>query len=233
MIRSFFNRVIQWIRMYFKLMHVFLQMMYGEWRISKLKHPIVSVFGSARLPMGEIYFTQAQELAQRLAQDGINVLTGGGPGIMEAANCGVFRYEKSKGKTIGIGVEKLQEKPNPCVHEYFELDYFFARKWLLTHHSDAFIVFPGGFGTLDELAEVLTLMQTRQMRHVPIILIGVDFWQPLMIWIKDKALKMGLLAQEDVYLFTVTDDLELAYCAIRDQCKIKMGQIEEKNKKKE
>ncbi len=233
MIRSFLGRVRKWLRMSGKLIHVCFQMIYGEWRISKLSHPMVSIFGSARLPMGQTFFIEAQQLAQRLAEDGINVVTGGGPGIMEAANCGVFKSEKElKGKTIGIGVRKLQEAPNPCVHEYFELDFFFARKWLLTHHSDAFIVFPGGFGTLDELAEVLTLMQTRKMRHVPIILIGVDFWEPLMVWIKEKALHMGLLAEKDVYLFTVTDDIELAYCAVRDHCTITMGKILKKEQKK-
>jgi uncharacterized protein (TIGR00730 family) len=151
---------------------------------------------------------------------------------MEAANLGAVHLIKKDGiRSIGIGVRGLQEDKNVYVQEYFELDYFFARKWLLTQHSDAFIVFPGGFGTLDEFAGVLTLMQTHNLRQVPVILIGIDFWSPFLEWIQDHLLPLGLLTQEDIYLFTITDDLEQAYCVARDHCNIGLGTIKKSQKK--
>ncbi len=145
------------------MFRVVFQLVYGFWRISKLEQPIVSIFGSARLAQDQIYFKQAHDLAQRFIAHDISVLAGGGPGIMEAVTCGAVVHDGTgKGKSIGIGVRGLGEKRSLCVQEYFELDYFFARKWLLTQYSSAFIVFPGGFGTLDELAEVLTLIQTKK-----------------------------------------------------------------------
>jgi uncharacterized protein (TIGR00730 family) len=122
-------------------------------------------------------------------------------------------------KSIGIGVRGLEPK-NPCVEEYFELDYFFARKWLLTQYSSGFIVFPGGFGTLDELAEVLTLLQTKHMKKVPIVLIGTDYWRPFMQWVTDQAVPRGLVLPEHVELFSVTDDIYKAFCFVRGECKI-------------
>ncbi len=150
----------------------------------------------------------------------ISVLTGGGGGIMEAANCGVFYSETGgKGRTMGIGVRDLvEEGPNHCVHEYFELEYFFARKWLLTHYSIAFVIFPGGFGTIDELSEVLTLIQTNKLKRVPIVLIGKEFWDPFMNWVINEALKHGTVSQKDVDLLIVTDDLDQAFSIIANAC---------------
>ena len=119
-----------------------LQIIYGVWRVSKLPHPIISIFGSAKVGTADKY-GMANLVASLLVEDGVSVLTGGGPGIMEAANCGAIG-PKRKGavKSIGIGVRGLNEPKNVCVEEYFELDYFFARKWLLTQYSTGFIVFP-------------------------------------------------------------------------------------------
>jgi len=203
----------------FKLMRVFFQLLYGTWKISKLEDPIVSIFGGARLMEDQDYFKQAQALGERFAQNGISVLTGGGPGVMEAASCGVEYARERKGHTIGIGVRNLGEGKNKCVEEYFELDYFFARKWLLSRYSAAFIVFPGGFGTLDELTEVLTLIQTKRLTPRPIVLVGIEYWQPFMKWVTDEALKHQLISNQDIQLFTVTDDLEHAFCVVRDECK--------------
>ena len=149
------------------------------------------------------------------------MLTGGGPGVMEAVSRGALVHGDTigKGKSIGIGVVGLDEKRSLCMQEYFELDYFFARKWLLTQYSSAFIIFPGGFGTLDELGEVLTLMQTKKMGRVPIILIGTEFWAPLMQWVQE-ALAHKTIDQESVALLTVTDNLEQAFCVVRDRCKV-------------
>lgn len=167
------------------------------------------------------YFLQAHELAEELVEHDISVLTGGGPGAMQAASCGAYQSKTGKGKSMGISVTDLGEGKNPCTHDYLELDYFWARKWLLTRYSSAFAVFPGGFGTLDELAEVLTLIQTKKLARVPIVLVGVEYWQPFIDWMEDEAVAHGLLSQEDArYLFTVTDDLHETFCVLRDECAI-------------
>jgi hypothetical protein len=201
--------------------HVFLQIIYGVWRVSKLPHPIVSIFGSAKVSQGDKYAQEANLIASLFVEQGISVLTGGGPGIMEAANCGAIRPKrKGEVKSIGIGVTTLNEPKNMCVEEYFELDYFFARKWLLTQYSSGFIVFPGGFGTMDELSEVLTLIQTKQMKKVPIVLVGKDFWRPFMQWVTEEAFPHGLIKAEHLKLFSVTDDPYAAFCFVRGQCDI-------------
>ena len=204
-----------------RLSRVFLQLLYGVWRVSKLTPPIISIFGSAKVSQQDKYAQEANQIASWLVEQDISVLTGGGPGIMEAANCGA-RVPSKKGtvKSIGIGVTGLNEPQNVCVEEYFELDYFFARKWLLTQYSTGFIVFPGGFGTLDELSEVLTLLQTKQMQKVPIVLVGMDYWRPFMQWITEEAVPRGLVTSEHVRLFSVTDDPYKAFCFVQGKCKI-------------
>lgn len=204
----------------FQWMGVLWQLLYGVWRVSKLPRPIVSIFGGARIAGDDVYFHKAHELARRLVELDISVLTGGGPGIMEAASCGAIVPKKGKAKMMGIGVTDLGEKPNQCVQEYFELHYFFARKWLLTRFSSAFVVFPGGFGTLDELSEVITLIQTKKLKRVPIVLFGVEYWEQFMQWLKTEPLKHGTISKEDLDLFTLTDDLEQVFCLIRDECKV-------------
>ena len=204
-----------------RFLRVFLQIIYGVWRISKLTQPTVSIFGSARLTQTDKYAREANQIAALLVESGISVLTGGGPGIMEAANCGSLLPKKRGSlKSIGIGVRGLNEPKNVCVEEYFELDYFFARKWLLTQYSTGFIIFPGGFGMLDELSEVLTLIQTKQMKKVPIVLIGKDYWRPFMQWITDQALVRGLVKPEQVKLFSITDDPYKAFCFVQGECEI-------------
>lgn len=203
-----------------RLFKVFLQTIYGVFRISKLPQPIVSVFGGARAKGNDVYFKKAHELGRRLTELEISVLTGGGPGIMEATSCGGIELPKGKARVMGIGVTDLGEKPNPCAQEYFALDYFFARKWLLTYFASGFVIFPGGFGTLDELSEVLTLIQTKKLSRVPIVLFGVEYWQPFMDWLQSEALKHGAIEKEDFALFTITDDLEKVVCLIRDKCKV-------------
>jgi len=216
-----FQRIGQCISLSWKFLRVFSQIIYGVWRVSKLPQPIISIFGSSKLPQSDRYSYEANQIAAWLAEQKISVITGGGPGIMEAANCGAFRTKRSGTvKSIGIGVRGLNEPSNVCVEEYFELDYFFARKWLLTRYSKGFIVFPGGFGTLDELFELLTLIQTRQMKKVPIVLIGKEYWEPLMQWINKEMLGHGLIKKEHIELFSITDDPHQAFCFVRDLCKI-------------
>ncbi len=207
-------------RVFFRFLRVFWQLIYGVWRVSKLPKPIVSIFGGARFKDDDFYFRKAHELGQRLVAGNISVLTGGGPGIMQAASCGAMVHKEGKTRMMGIGVTDLNESSNPCVQEYFNLNYFFARKWLLTRFSSAFVVFPGGFGTLDELAEVITLIQTKKLERVPIVLFGTEYWAHFMLWLRQEALKHGTIHENDLKLFTVTDDLEQVFCLIRDECKV-------------
>lgn len=216
-----FQRLYMCSALAYRFFRVFLHIIYGVWRVSKLPQPIISIFGSAKMPQADKYAKEANQIAAWLVEQNISVLTGGGPGIMEAANCGaIHRKEKGEIKSIGIGVRGLNEPKNICVEEYFELDYFFARKWLLTQYSSGFIVFPGGFGTLDELSEVLTLIQTRQMKKVPIVLVGKDYWHPFMQWITQEAFPRGLIKAEHLNLFSVTDDPYKAFCFVRGECSI-------------
>ena len=204
---------------FFHWIKVLWQLLYGVWHVSKLPTPIVSIFGGSRIAGDDIYFRKAHELGKRLVELDISVLTGGGPGIMEAASCGAIVPKQGKTRMMGIGVIDLGEKPNKCVQEYFELRYFFARKWLLTRFSSAFVVFPGGFGTLDELSEVLTLIQTKKLKRVPIVLFGVEYWDHFMKWLEREMIKHGTISKEDLELFMMTDNLEQIICLIRDECR--------------
>lgn len=215
-----FDRIFHCLGIFFRLQGLVLQQIYGAWRVSSLPRPIVTIFGGARFDQSDIYAKQAHELARMFADEGVSVLTGGGAGIMEAANCGVIASGEGKGRTMGIGVANLNEKTNPCVQEYIELDYLYARKWLLTRYSVGFVVFPGGFGTLDELAEVLTLIKTHKVKRVPIILIGKEFWNGFLQWLVDESLNHGLINKQDLDIFHITDDLHHAFCMVRDECKL-------------
>jgi uncharacterized protein (TIGR00730 family) len=214
------GRLFHCINVFFRLQAVVIQQIYGAWRVSSLPKPIITIFGGARFNQTNIYAKQAHELARMFADEGVSVLTGGGSGIMEAASCGVIASGKGKGRTMGISVSAINELPNPCVQEYIELDYFYARKWLLTRYASGFIFFPGGFGTLDELGEILTLIQTGKSKRVPIILIGREYWDPLSKWLTDEALSQGLISKESFDLLHVTDDLNDAFCIVRDRCKL-------------
>lgn len=216
-----YKRFIECFVFVFKMINAVMQMTYGLWRISKLSKPIVSIFGSSRIKQNIKSAHQAHQIGRLLIDANISVLTGGGPGIMEAANCGAFPAGIHKEvKSIGIGVKGLAQRQNPCTEEYFEMPYFWARKWLLTNYADGFIVFPGGFGTLDELFEILTLIQTGRLKKVPIVLVDTLFWAPFMEWLKHEALGHGLVEAEHIALFRVTDDPYQAFCFVRDMCEI-------------
>ncbi len=199
-----------------------IQLIYGVWKVSRLPEPIITVFGGARLKQDDFFAKQAHELTHKLARANISVITGGGPGIMQAASCAV-RDEQAKAiraRTLGITVKGLGKKEpvNECAKEYIVMDYFFARKWLMINFSVAFVVFPGGFGTMDELAEVVTLFQTEQLPGVPVVLIGTDYWKPFMQWLTDSALKHSLVSQDDINLIRVTDNLDEAFCLLQERC---------------
>ncbi|MCK5632392.1 TIGR00730 family Rossman fold protein [bacterium] len=223
---KFFSRLGMSLAMFFRSFRVLWQVVRGVWRLSKLQKPFISIFGGARLSQESIYAAKANKLSQRLVDNDISVLTGGGTGVMYAANCGATKSKNGgKGKSIGIGVKDLADGRNACVQEYFELDYFFARKWLLTRYSTAFVVFPGGFGTMDELSEVLTLIQTKKLDRVPIVLVGTEYWKPFMKWITDEAIIHELISKKDLELFTVSDDMEEIFCLVRDTCDIAKEKI--------
>lgn len=166
----------------------------------------VTVFGSARFTEENPYYMQARELGGKLAKNGFTIITGGGGGIMEAANRGAF---ESGGNSIGFNIALPHEQQlNPYVTETMDFQHFYARKVMLVFSSEALVVFPGGFGTLDEMFEVLTLVQTHKTAKVPIILVGTEFWKPLDEFIKNQLRDMtATITPGDEMLYQITDDL--------------------------
>src|SRR5690606_37116083 len=176
----------------------------------------VSVFGSARLRPDSPYYQLSESIGRRLAQSGLTVIAGGGPGIMEAANKGAF---EAGGNSIGLNIKLPRETSNNQYQTHsLHFNYFSSRKATFFMHSAAYIALPGGFGTLDELFEVLTLVQTRKVPSAPIVLIGVSFWSGLIDWIKDQLVSLKLIAPDDLNLFLLTDDLDEAMAHINKYC---------------
>ncbi len=168
----------------------------------------ITIFGSARIQEDDPYYAQARELAGLLAREGFAVITGGGPGIMEAANRGCH---EAGGLSIGCNIELPREQAiNPYVDLGVEFRYFFARKTMFVKYADGFAIFPGGFGTLDELFESLTLIQTGRIRHFPVVLIGKAYWSGLLDWIRAEAIAHGNVGPEDLDLIEITDDMDQA-----------------------
>ena len=163
----------------------------------------VSIFGSARTDPKDPYYQAARETGALLAKAGFTVITGGGPGIMEAANRGAF---EAGGKSIGCNIElPFEQNPNPYQTKSLSFNYFFVRKTMFIKYSNAYIIFPGGYGTLDELFESLTLIQTRKIRNFPVILFGTHYWQGLVQWLSSAMLKAGNINEEDLQLLHITD----------------------------
>lgn len=165
----------------------------------------VTIFGSARFKSDHPYYHQAEALARSLAQSGYTIITGGGPGIMEAGSKGAF---ETGGRSIGLNIDlPFEQGSNPYLTDDIKFRYFFVRKVMLVKYSTAFVVFPGGFGTLDELSEALTLVQTRKIKPFPIYLVGKEFWQGLIDWIKNTLLVENTVSERDLHLFKVVDDV--------------------------
>ena len=166
--------------------------------------PAVTVFGSARTKPGHPWYELARELGQMLAKQGYAVITGGGPGIMEAANRG---GHEAGGLSVGCSIElPMEQRTNPYVDLDVEFRYFFARKTMFVKYADAFVIFPGGYGTLDELFEALTLIQTKKVQNFPVILMGASYWEGMLDWIKGPLLEEAAISPEDVDLLRITDD---------------------------
>lgn len=171
--------------------------------------PSVTIYGSARLGPTSPYYQQARELARRFGEVGLNVLTGGGPGIMEGANEGAFATDSC---SIGLNI-KLPHEQGANRFQDMSLDfrYFFVRKLMFVKHAMGFVVFPGGYGTMDELFEALTLVQTGKTRTFPIVLIGSSFWGGLVQWMRDTMHAEGCIGEDDMELFRVTDSVTEAF----------------------
>jgi uncharacterized protein (TIGR00730 family) len=164
----------------------------------------VSVFGSARIAEGHPWYELCRETAACLAEHGLTVITGGGPGLMEAANRGAA---EAGGLSVGLNIELPHEQePNRFANRAVQFHYFFARKLMFVRYARAFVIFPGGFGTLDELFESLTLIQTDRIKHFPVILVGSEFWAPMLRWIDESLEDNGLISPEDKELLVVADE---------------------------
>jgi len=174
--------------------------------------PATAVFGSARTKADHPSYAAAEQIGARLAEAGQAVITGGGPGIMEAANKGAAA---AGGVSVGLGIElPFETGLNPYVNLGINFRYFFARKTMFVKYSQGFVVLPGGFGTLDELFEALTLVQTRKVTSFPVVLFGSAYWAGLLGWLRETALTHGSISEPDLDMFTVTDDVDEAVAAV-------------------
>lgn len=193
-----------------------------SWRVFRIMSEFVQGFellrnfglaatfwGSARIKPNDPYYKAAEELAAKMAKKGFTIISGGGPGIMEASNVGAF---KVGGNSIGLNIElPFEQKLNPYTTESLNFHFFFSRKVMLTFSSEVYVYFPGGFGTLDEFFEIVTLIQTKKIAKIPIVLYGKDFWEPLLRWFeKDLIKKYKTISAEDMELFHVVDDVDEA-----------------------
>ena len=179
--------------------------------------PAVTIFGSARQPADSLYYQQATQVARGLADAGLVVITGGGPGIMEAANKGAFGRD---GRSVGCSIElPFETGPNPYQDIELIFRYFFVRKLMFIKYSVGFVIFPGGFGTLDELFEALTLIQTQKIENFPVVLYGRSHWEPLMGWFKSCLRDGGFIGDKDLGLLTLADDPDEAVELVTSRCK--------------
>ncbi len=169
--------------------------------------PAVVFYGSARVEEGNKYYEAARELAHKLVKKGFSIITGGGPGIMEAGNRGA---REGGGKSIGLNITlPMEQRPNPYATTTLNFRYFFVRKTMFNKYASAYVLFPGGYGTLDEFTETLVLIQTKKLKPFPIILYGSEFWEGISNWIENIMLKeYGFIKEEDFKLFTISNDLD-------------------------
>jgi len=166
----------------------------------------VTIFGSARVKTDDVYYQKTEKLAKLLVEEKFNVITGGGPGIMEAANKGA---SEAGGKSVGLNIRlPFEQKPNPYANIHLDYKYFFVRKVMFVKYAVAYVILPGGFGTLDELFEALTLIQTKKIKSFPLILMGSEYWGGLIDWLKNTMLKEGKILPVDMDLLQIVDEPE-------------------------
>lgn len=196
---DYFNAGDSW-----RLFRIMAEFVEGFDTLAAIKGPGVSFFGSARTRPGDPYYQLTVTIAAELSRLGYSVITGGGPGIMEAANKGAA---EGGGDSIGLNINlPFEQEPNPFANVPLSFKYFFVRKVMFIKYAMAFICMPGGFGTLDEVFEALTLIQTRRIKPFPVVLVGQEFWGGLINWVEDKLLTVGNINKDDLLIFTVKDD---------------------------
>jgi uncharacterized protein (TIGR00730 family) len=172
--------------------------------VERIAKPAVTIFGSARVPEGNPVYEQARAAARLFAESGFTVVTGGGPGVMEAANRGA---QEAGGCSVGFNIELPHEQSaNPYLDVCHTFRHFYARKTMLVKVAEGFVMFPGGFGTLDEMFEALTLIQTGKVLHFPVVLVGRAYWGDLLDWVGDELLDHGMISRDDLRLLYLTDD---------------------------
>lgn len=196
----------------FKVMSEFVQ---GYERMAKIG-PCISVFGSARTNPEDKYYKMAENISEMLGKRGYGVITGGGPGIMEAGNKGA---QKGGGKSVGLNIDlPFEQSGNPYIdpESNLKFDYFFVRKVVFVKYSQGFVVVPGGFGTLDEMFEALTLIQTKKINKRPVVLVGSEYWKGLMDWLRQTMLQDGKISEPDLDLFKIVDSEDEAIEYIED-----------------
>ena len=192
---------------------IFLEFLRGYDALQAIDRPVVTIFGSARFDEDRDYYQLARATAKRLAEEGLAVMTGGGPGIMEAANRGA---KEGGGLSIGAGINlPFEQGLNPHLDIFVEFGYFFVRKVMLVKCSSAFIVMPGGFGTLDEVFETLTLIQTDKIHNFPVICMGTAYWNHLNDFLHKALLAEGTISRKDLDLITLTDSIDVAVATIK------------------
>jgi len=175
--------------------------------------PSVTIFGSARSKPGDKYYSMAEQLADRLVKEGLGIITGGGPGVMEGANKGAF---SAGGTSVGLNIElPFEQHMNAYTNVHINFRYFFIRKVMFLKYAMSWVIMPGGFGTMDELFETLTMIQTKKMKPCPVILMGTDYWQGLLDWLKNSMAAEGLISPNDLDIFTVTDSIDEAVSVIK------------------
>jgi len=186
----------------FRIMAEFVE---GFETLSEVGHA-VTIFGSARIKRGDELYKKTEQLARLLVKNGFSVITGGGPGVMEAANKGA---SDAGGKSIGLNIElPMEQKPNPYANINLNFRYFFCRKVMFVKYAMAYVIMPGGFGTLDEFFEAVTLIQTHKIKPFPVIMVGSAYWSGLINWMKGSLRKEKMISKEDLEIFQVIDDPE-------------------------
>ena len=188
-----------------RLFRIMAEFVDGFEALSKC-HPAVTIFGSTRIKPGDEVYRKAEQIGRLLAENGFSVITGGGPGVMEAANKGA---SAAGGKSIGLNIElPLEQKPNPYANITLRFRYFFVRKVMFVKYAVAYVILPGGFGTMDELFESITLIQTHKIKPFPVILFGSDYWKGLLDWIRKVVLKEGKISASDLDILQIIDTPE-------------------------
>ena len=204
----------------FRIMAEFVE----GWQFLSNYNKKVTIFGSARTNPKDKWYKEASKLANILAKNGFDIITGGGPGIMEAANQGASNAKKNNknvkkniGESIGLDIQlPLEQRRNKYVEKGRGFNYFFVRKVMLSYHASGYVFFPGGYGTLDEVFELLTLVQTNKIKRVPIILIGKTFWNPLSNWLKTTVLdRFDNIKRDDLNIYSIVDTAEEVYSLIK------------------